>query len=105
MSASPTTSANGKAADNPYGRSALVRQAFSLAIDRAALVNVVFNDMNVPTMQAVPADVAVLRRRPESAGARRGEGQGAAGAGRREDAGAAGADGGEQSRCANKPAR
>lgn len=46
--------ANGKAADNPYGRSALVRQAFSLAIDRAALVNVVFNDMNVPTMQAVP---------------------------------------------------
>ncbi len=46
--------ANGKAADNPYGRSALVRQAFSLAIDRAALVNVVFNGMNTPTMQAVP---------------------------------------------------
>lgn len=46
---------NGKAADNPYGRSALVRQAFSLAIDRAALVNVVFNDMNVPTVQSVPA--------------------------------------------------
>jgi len=47
--------ANGKAADNPYGRSSLVRQAFSLAIDRAALVNVVFNDMVVPTIQAVPA--------------------------------------------------
>jgi peptide/nickel transport system substrate-binding protein len=47
--------ANGKAADNPYGRDALVRQAFSLSIDRAALVNVVFNDMNVPGMQAVPA--------------------------------------------------
>jgi peptide/nickel transport system substrate-binding protein len=47
--------ANGKAADNPYGRDARVRQAFSLAIDRAALVNVVFNDMNVPTIQAVPA--------------------------------------------------
>ncbi len=46
--------ANGKAADNPYGRSALVRQAFSLAIDRSALVNVVFNGMNTPTMQAVP---------------------------------------------------
>jgi peptide/nickel transport system substrate-binding protein len=46
---------NGKAADNPYGRDARVRQAFSLAIDRAALVNVVFNDMVVPTMQAVPA--------------------------------------------------
>ena len=27
--------ANGKAADNPYGRDARVRQAFSLAIDRA----------------------------------------------------------------------
>jgi peptide/nickel transport system substrate-binding protein len=46
--------ANGTAADNPYGRSALVRQAFSLAIDRNALVNVVFNGMNTPTMQAVP---------------------------------------------------
>jgi peptide/nickel transport system substrate-binding protein len=46
--------ANGHAADNPYGRSALVRQAFSLSIDRAALVNVVFNGMNTPTMQAVP---------------------------------------------------
>jgi peptide/nickel transport system substrate-binding protein len=46
--------ANGQAADNPYGRSALVRQAFSLLIDRAALVNVVFNGMNTPTMQAVP---------------------------------------------------
>jgi peptide/nickel transport system substrate-binding protein len=46
--------ANGKAADNPYGRSALVRQAFSLAIDRAALVNVVFNGMYAPGIQAVP---------------------------------------------------
>jgi peptide/nickel transport system substrate-binding protein len=46
--------ANGAKADNPYGKSALVRQAFNLAIDRAALVNVVFNGMNVPTMQAVP---------------------------------------------------
>jgi peptide/nickel transport system substrate-binding protein len=45
---------NGKAADNPYGQDARVRQALSLAIDRAALVNVVFNDMNVPTMQSVP---------------------------------------------------
>jgi peptide/nickel transport system substrate-binding protein len=47
--------ANGKAADNPYGRDARVRQAFSLAIDRAALVNVVFNDMNAPAIQAVSA--------------------------------------------------
>lgn len=46
--------ANGKRADNPYGQNALVRQAFSLAIDRQALVNVVYNGMYVPTMQAVP---------------------------------------------------
>jgi peptide/nickel transport system substrate-binding protein len=39
---------NGPRANNPYGRNALVRQALDLAIDRAALVNVVFNDMYVP---------------------------------------------------------
>ncbi|HUB46447.1 MAG TPA: ABC transporter substrate-binding protein [Acetobacteraceae bacterium] len=46
---------NGPRANNPYGKSALVRQAFSLAIDRAALVQVVYNGMYAPTMQAVPA--------------------------------------------------
>jgi peptide/nickel transport system substrate-binding protein len=46
---------NGPRADNPYGKSALVRQAFSLAIDRNALVQVVYNGMYAPTMQAVPA--------------------------------------------------
>ena len=44
---------NGSQADTPYGRSALVRQAFDLAIDRAALVNVVFSGIFVPTVQAV----------------------------------------------------
>ena len=47
--------ANGPRADNPYGKSALVRQALDLAIDRAALVKVVFNDMYSPGVQAVPA--------------------------------------------------
>jgi peptide/nickel transport system substrate-binding protein len=47
--------ANGPQANNPYGQNALVRQALDLAIDRAALVNVVFNDMYAPTVQAVPA--------------------------------------------------
>ena len=47
--------ANGPRADNPYGKSALVRQALSLAIDRAALVQVVYNGMYAPAMQAVPA--------------------------------------------------
>ena len=47
--------ANGPRADNPYGKSALVRQAFSRAIDRNALVQVVYNGMYAPTMQAVPA--------------------------------------------------
>ncbi|MDR3536834.1 MAG: ABC transporter substrate-binding protein [Acetobacteraceae bacterium] len=46
--------ANGPAADNPYGKNALMRQALDLAIDRRALVNVVFNDMYIPTAQAVP---------------------------------------------------
>jgi peptide/nickel transport system substrate-binding protein len=45
---------NGPQAKNPYGQNALVRQAFDLAIDRAALVNVVFNGLFVPTVQAVP---------------------------------------------------
>jgi peptide/nickel transport system substrate-binding protein len=47
--------ANGPRADNPYGKNALVRQALDLAIDRAALVQVVFNDMYSPGVQAVPA--------------------------------------------------
>ena len=45
--------ANGPRANMPYGKNALVRQAFSLAIDRAALVNVVFNDMYSPGIEAV----------------------------------------------------
>lgn len=45
---------NGPRANTPYSKNALVRQAFSLAIDRAALVHVVYNDMFAPTMQAVP---------------------------------------------------
>jgi peptide/nickel transport system substrate-binding protein len=47
--------ANGPRADNPYGKNALVRQALDLAIDRAALVKVVFNDMYSPGVQAVPS--------------------------------------------------
>jgi peptide/nickel transport system substrate-binding protein len=46
--------ANGPKADTPYGQKALVRQALDLAIDRAALVNVVFSGIFVPTVQAVP---------------------------------------------------
>jgi peptide/nickel transport system substrate-binding protein len=46
---------NGPQAKNPYGQNALVRQAFDLAIDRQALVNVVYNGMFAPTVQAVPA--------------------------------------------------
>ena len=97
--------ANGAAADNPYGRTRWCGRRSAWRSTAQALVNVVFNGMYVPTMQAVPAALAVLRRRPEGAGARRGEGQGAAGAGRGEDAGAAGTDGGEQSRRASRPPR
>jgi peptide/nickel transport system substrate-binding protein len=45
---------NGPRSNNPYGQNALVRHALDLAIDRAALVNVVFNGLYVPTVQAVP---------------------------------------------------
>jgi peptide/nickel transport system substrate-binding protein len=44
---------NGPRSDTPYGRNALVRQAFDAAIDRAALVQVVFNGMYAPSVQPV----------------------------------------------------
>jgi peptide/nickel transport system substrate-binding protein len=46
--------AHGPRANTPYGQNALVRQALDLAIDRAALIHVVFADMFPPTVQAVP---------------------------------------------------
>jgi peptide/nickel transport system substrate-binding protein len=46
---------NGARADTPYGKNALVRQAFSAAIDRTALVNVVYSDMYAPSVQPVSA--------------------------------------------------
>jgi peptide/nickel transport system substrate-binding protein len=45
---------NGPKANNPYGQNELVRQALDAAIDRTALVNVVFNGLYAPTVQAVP---------------------------------------------------
>jgi peptide/nickel transport system substrate-binding protein len=43
---------HGPAADTPLGRSALVRQALDMAIDRQALVQVVYNGMYTPIGQA-----------------------------------------------------
>jgi peptide/nickel transport system substrate-binding protein len=45
---------NGPAANTILGQNKLVRQAFELSIDRAALVQVVYNNMNAPTAQANP---------------------------------------------------
>jgi peptide/nickel transport system substrate-binding protein len=45
---------NGPRADTPYGKDPLVRQAFDAAIDRAALVEVVFSGMYAPSVQPVP---------------------------------------------------
>jgi peptide/nickel transport system substrate-binding protein len=45
---------NGPAANTPVGQNALVRQAFELSIDRAALIQVVYNGMFTPTAQANP---------------------------------------------------
>jgi peptide/nickel transport system substrate-binding protein len=46
--------ANGDRANTPMGKDARVRQAFDLAIDRATIVQVVYNGMYSPTAQAVP---------------------------------------------------
>ena len=46
---------NGDRALRPLGQNKLLRQAFEAAIDRQALVNVVFNGMFTPTAQAVSA--------------------------------------------------
>jgi peptide/nickel transport system substrate-binding protein len=61
--------ANGKRADTPYGRDARVRKAFELAIDRGALITVVFNGLYPASAQAIPptspyhaASVAPLER-------------------------------------------
>jgi peptide/nickel transport system substrate-binding protein len=45
--------ANGARAKTPIGQHKLLRQAFEAAIDRQALVDVVFNGMYTPTAQAV----------------------------------------------------
>ena len=44
---------NGPRSNTPYGKNPLVRQAFDAAIDRAALVSVVFSDMYAPSVQPV----------------------------------------------------
>jgi len=44
---------NGPRSDTPYGRDALVRAALDAAIDRVALVDVVFNGMFAPNAQPV----------------------------------------------------
>lgn len=43
---------NGPAAQSVIGQNALVRQAFEAAIDRQAIIDVVFNGMFTPTIQA-----------------------------------------------------
>jgi len=45
---------NGERANNPLGRDARVRQAFELAIDRAAVNQVVYQGMYTPTRQPWP---------------------------------------------------
>lgn len=43
---------NGPAADNPLGKSALVRRAFELTLDRKAIIQVVYNGLYAPVAQA-----------------------------------------------------
>jgi peptide/nickel transport system substrate-binding protein len=46
---------NGPRSNTPYGKNPLVRQAFEAAIDRAALVEVVYSGMYAPGVQPVSA--------------------------------------------------
>jgi peptide/nickel transport system substrate-binding protein len=48
--------ANGPRAQSPAGKDARVRQAFSLAIDRGALMQVVYNGAYPPTSQSEPSE-------------------------------------------------
>ncbi|WP_372624586.1 ABC transporter substrate-binding protein [Falsiroseomonas sp.] len=45
---------NGERANSPIGRDARVRQAFELAVDRAAINQVVYEGMYTPTRQPIP---------------------------------------------------
>jgi peptide/nickel transport system substrate-binding protein len=45
---------NGQAQDSVVGRNALVRQAFELGLDRAAMIEVVYNGAFTPVVQANP---------------------------------------------------
>ena len=45
---------NSPAANTPLGQQVLVRQAFELAIDRKALIDVVYDGLYTPTVQANP---------------------------------------------------
>lgn len=44
---------HGPRANTPFGQNKLVRQAFELSLDRAAIIQVVFNGLYTPTAQAV----------------------------------------------------
>ena len=46
---------NGDKSKSPIGQNKLLRQAFDAALDRQALVDVVFGGMYTPTAQAIPA--------------------------------------------------
>lgn len=46
---------NGPAQNTTLGKNALVRQAFELGLDRTALIQVVYNGLFAPTVQANPA--------------------------------------------------
>ena len=66
-------------AEHILGKNALVRQAFELGLDRSAMIQVVYNGMFTPTVQANPPSSPFLRARDQAAGARYRQGEGAAG--------------------------
>jgi peptide/nickel transport system substrate-binding protein len=53
---------NGEAANTPFGKDKRVRQAFSLAIDRAVVNQVVFENTHPPTIQPFPPSSPYFRK-------------------------------------------
>jgi peptide/nickel transport system substrate-binding protein len=82
---------NGPAANTILGQNKLVRQAFELSIDRDALVQVVFNNMNTPRRRPIrPVRRITWSLKPPARDVAKAKALLAEG--RREDAGAGGAD-------------
>ena len=87
------------------GKNALVRQAFELAIDREALIQVVYNGMFTPTIQANPPSSPFYLPGLKPPARDLAKAKALLQAGGRADAGAGDADHHQRVRTSSRPAR